>query len=358
MNTEDNIRHRARCLITSLILLMLVPVCNREVDTDSSGSRNPFHGKNLTCAIYLSNELTSKQGLETGYNYALLKKFAEDNHCYVEILVKEDEHYADSLETGGIDIYITRKGEIQKTDSISVSDLTDGLYVWGISDDAARKKVKCLNKWLRHISQSKESTELRERFRGSFNPFRLAEKEVTRDRVSPYDMILKEKAKELNWDWRMLAAIVYQESRFSIKSESHKGAKGLMQLMPAVAEKYELKDPVDPEQNIAAGVKVLAKIKSSWDNSGLSETELINFTLASYNAGDGRIKDCWNLAKAKGYDVTKWDEVKKVIPLMRDDSILQEESVKLGKFHGHETIRYVNTVTDLYEAICKIHPEK
>jgi cysteinyl-tRNA synthetase len=62
--------------------------------------------------------------------------------------------------------------------------------------------------------------------------------------------------------------------------------------------------------------------------------------------------------KAKGYDVTKWEEVKKVIPLMREDSILKEESVKLGKFQGHETTRYVSTVTALYEAICKIHPEK
>lgn len=358
MNTEDNIRHRARCLIIALILLMLVPICNRKVDTGSSGFSNPFHGKNLICAIYLSNELTSGQGLETGYNYALLKKFAEDNHCYVEIRVREDEHYADSLENGSIDIYITRKDELQKTDSISISDITDDLYVWGISNDAERKKVKSLNKWLRHISQSKNKTELRERFMGSFNPFRLAEKEVTRDRVSPYDMILKEKAEELNWDWRMLAAIVYQESRFSIKSESHKGAKGLMQLMPSVAEKHNLKNPIDPEENIAVGVKVLAKIQSCWDDSGLSETELINFTLASYNAGEGRIKDCWNLAKAKGYDVTKWEEVKKVIPLMREDSILKEESIKLGKFQGDETIRYVSTVTDLYEAICKIHPEK
>ena len=337
---------------------MLVPICNRKVDTGSSGFSNPFHGKNLICAIYLSNELTSGQGLETGYNYALLKKFAEDNHCYVEIRVREDEHYADSLENGSIDIYITRKDELQKTDSISISDITDDLYVWGISNDAERKKVKSLNKWLRHISQSKNKTELRERFMGSFNPFRLAEKEVTRYRVSPYDMILKEKAEELNWDWRMLAAIVYQESRFSIKSESHKGAKGLMQLMPSVAEKHNLKNPIDPEENIAVGVKVLAKIQSCWDDSGLSETELINFTLASYNAGEGRIKDCWNLAKAKGYDVTKWEEVKKVIPLMREDSILKEESIKLGKFQGHETIRYVSTVTDLYEAICKIHPEK
>lgn len=347
-----------RRLVITAAMLLVIPVCERNTHTGSRLPQNPFLGKDLKCAIYLSNEITSRQGLETGYNYELLKRFAEDNYCSVDIDVHEDEHYADLLKIGKIDIYVTRKDELTQEGTISVSNVMDSLYVWGIADDQNGEKVKSLNKWLNHISRSQENAKRRERFRGSFNPTRLAEKGVIRDRISPYDAILKEKAAELGWDWRMLAAIVYQESRFSIKSESHKGAKGLMQLMPAVAEKYELADPVDPEQNIEAGVKVLAKIKSNWDDSGLSETELINFTLASYNAGDGRVKDCWRLAKSKGYDATRWNEVKKVIPLMRDDSIIEEESVKLGKFQGRETIMYVDNVMSLYRAICSIHPEK
>lgn len=347
-----------RRFLISAVLMAIIPLSERSRETEKLTHKNPFLGKSLSCAIYLSNEITSRQGLETGYNYELLKRFAEDNHCTVNINVQEDEHYAELLKAGKIDIYITRKDELTQEGSISVSNTMDDLYVWGISDDHTGEKVKSLNQWLHHVSRSQENAKRRERFRGSFNPTRLAEKGVIRDRVSPYDAILKEKAAELDWDWRMLAAIVYQESRFSIKSESHKGAKGLMQLMPAVAAKYELEDPVDPQQNIDAGVKVLAKIKSKWDDSGLSEAELINFTLASYNAGDGRIKDCWRLAKAKGYDATRWDEVKKVIPLMRDDSIKKEESVKLGKFQGRETIMYVENVMSLYRAICSIHPEK
>ena len=88
----------------------------------------------------------------------------------------------------------------------------------------------------------------------------------------------------------------------------------------------------------------------------LTQEELIKFTLAAYNAGEGRVLDCRNLAAAKGLDNTRWDEIVKVIPLMRDDSILQEESVKLGKFQGHETIDYIESVMSHYNAICQICP--
>lgn len=340
-----------------MMLLMIAPKSERSRITQSS-SQNPFAGKHLTCAIYLSSEITSKQGLETGYNYALIQRFTKDNHCTATVLVRENEHYLDSLVAGKLDLYIARKDEVQKTDSISISNIMDDRYIWCVRDDSSRDKVKSLNNWLKHISHSKENIERRERFRGAFNPFRLAEKGVIRDRVSPYDILIKEYAATLGWDWRMLAAVVYQESRFSIKAESHRGAKGLMQIMPVVAKKYGIQDLVDPQQNIAAGTGVLNKLQGNWQVVGLSEEECIKFTLASYNAGEARIHDCRNLARAKGKDCNLWSEVVEVIPLMREDSILEEESVKLGKFQGNETIRYVENVMELYNAICAIHPTK
>ena len=89
---------------------------------------------------------------------------------------------------------------------------------------------------------------------------------------------------------------------------------------------------------------------------GLSQEELIRFTLASYNAGEGRIIDCRNLAAAQGLDNRVWANIVTVIPMMREDAILQDESVKLGKFQGHETIAYIESVQSLYNAICTICP--
>ena len=103
---------------------------------------------------------------------------------------------------------------------------------------------------------------------------------------------------------------------------------------------------------------MLAKLQGNWRAEGLSGEECIKFTLASYNAGEARIHDCRNLAKAKEKDYNNWDAVVEVIPMMREDSILEEESVKLGKFQGNETIKYVDNVMALYNAICAIHPTK
>ena len=87
---------------------------------------------------------------------------------------------------------------------------------------------------------------------------------------------------------------------------------------------------------------------------GVPHEDLVKFTLAAYNAGEGRIADCRNFAKAQNRNSNSWDEIVSIIPLMREDSILDEESVKLGKFQGHETIAYVSSIMEIYDAFCSI----
>ena len=129
-----------------------------------------------------------------------------------------------------------------------------------------------------------------------------------------------------------------------------------MQVMPQTGAIYGVDNLLDPEQNIIAGTSHLRRLQKMFGKYGLDHDELIKFTLAAYNAGEGRIIDCRNLAAAKGLDNSRWEEIVKVIPLMREDSILEEESVKLGKFQGHETIDYIESVMSHYQAICQICP--
>ena len=130
----------------------------------------------------------------------------------------------------------------------------------------------------------------------------------------------------------------------------------MMQVMPSTATYYDVENLLDPEQNIMAGTKHLRRLQNMFRKEGLEGEELIKFTLAAYNAGEGRIIDCRSLARSRQIDDTVWNEVVKVIPLMREDSILEDESVKLGKFKGHETIAYVDQVFSHYEAFCSICP--
>ena len=84
---------------------------------------------------------------------------------------------------------------------------------------------------------------------------------------------------------------------------------------------------------------------------------MVKFTLAAYNAGEGRIADCRNFAESRQADKNVWEEIVNIIPQMRDDQILQEPSVKLGKFEGYETIAYIDSIMSLYNAFCSICPE-
>jgi membrane-bound lytic murein transglycosylase F len=127
-----------------------------------------------------------------------------------------------------------------------------------------------------------------------------------------------------------------------------------MQVMPQTGRYYGVDNLLDPEQNIIAGTSHLKRLQRIFSKYDLDHEELVKFTLAAYNAGEGRISDCRNLAQAKGLDNSRWDEIIKVIPLMREDSILEEETVKLGKFQGYETISYIESIQSHYKAICEI----
>jgi membrane-bound lytic murein transglycosylase F len=129
-----------------------------------------------------------------------------------------------------------------------------------------------------------------------------------------------------------------------------------MQVMPMTGRKYGIDDLVNPENNLIAGTSHLKRLQKMFEGKGFSQDEIIRFTLAAYNAGEGRIMDCRNLAAAQGLDNRVWTNIVKVIPMMREDAILEDEAVKLGKFQGHETIAYVENIQSLYNAICAICP--
>lgn len=316
-------------------------------------SVNSFAGEEVVCAIDLGNGMYNGNRLETGFNYRLLGEFAEANHCNIKVVTAyKNDNYADSLQLGKIDILIT--DDLDITGAQRLCDLSDH-SAWMISPSDPQK-LRQINNWISHIKTTSEYDRIKDAYSSTVNPFKAAENGLTVSRISPYDDLIRKHAKTLEWDWRMVAAIIYQESRFSICSASAQGAQGLMQVMPRTGANYGISNLLDPEQNIMAGTRHLHNLQEIFSKYGLEDDELVKFTLAAYNAGRARIVDCRNLAESRGYDKDRWEEVVKVIPLMREDNILKEESVKYGKFQGDETIKYVDNVMATYNAICRIHP--
>ena len=170
---------------------------------------------------------------------------------------------------------------------------------------------------------------------------------ISPHQISQFDPFFKEFAKQINWDWRLLASISYQESRFFTDRVSWAGAAGLMGLMPKTAEALGLPaDQIyDPEKNIKAAVgfiKKLNRIFASIEN----EDERIKFIVASYNSGPGHVIDAQALAAKYGKNPEKWDEVEEYLKLKDISEYYNDPVCKSGYFRGIETINYIRNVIE------------
>lgn len=353
MKIKEKTQRRVRNVIISLSIICLTPLCEKGRMLSGAHSVNAYAGREVICAIDLGNDMYGAHGLETGFNYDLLQRFAKDNHCNIRIVTAGKGHnYLDSLKNGKVDIVVTHDKVTGESDITTLNEIDD-CSVWALNSEVS-DQIRQLDNWIGYIKASDEFERLKNRYSGSFNPQRKAEKGIKSKTISPYDDLFRRYAADLGWDWRMVAAVVYQESKFSIGSRSSRGAMGLMQVMPQTGRYYGVEDLLDPEQNIIAGTRHLKRLQNLFRKENMEQDDLIKFTLAAYNAGEGRVSDCRNLAAAKGFDNNSWEETIKIIPLMREDSILEEESVKLGKFQGYETINYIESVLAHYNAICEI----
>ncbi|MDR1258692.1 MAG: transporter substrate-binding domain-containing protein [Tannerellaceae bacterium] len=183
----------------------------------------------------------------------------------------------------------------------------------------------------------------------------LSMPEIKKGHISPYDSLFRQHAATLGWDWRLLAALAYQESHFRNTVTSWAGASGVMGIMPSTAR--TLRIPIDhltdPEVNIRAGVEVLRLFRE-----GLSEitdtTELVRFTLAAYNAGIGHVYDARRLAAKYGKDPSVWNNnVDSFILLKQEPAFYNDASCRYGYLRGRETFNYVREILGRYEYYCR-----
>lgn len=151
------------------------------------------------------------------------------------------------------------------------------------------------------------------------------------------------------FDWRLIAAVIYQESQFNPNAVSYYGASGLMQIMPKTAASLGLKaeNIYDPHKNIAAGVRYLKRMYDLFEDA--EEPERIKLALASYNAGIGHVLDARKLAADRGLDKEQWDNVGEMLLLLTKKE--HYANAKYGYCNGKETNNYVNNVITFYDIL-------
>lgn len=296
----------------------------------------------------------TSRALVVGYNYHLLQKYAEKDGRTVDIRLRErNAVYIDSLKSGAIDILVIPYEEGLVLDSISVSAPVDSLSLWLMREEDSHE-MDNIRLWLEEWYEDETYHDIRRSYMRRYNVFRSRK----RTRISPYDEIIMVYADSLGCDWRLLAAIIYQESRFHIEARSYRGACGLMQMMPRTASYYGVENQLDPEDNIRAGTALLRQLIRKYSSVAGSPEESFKYALAAYNAGAGRIDDLIRVAEFRGADTSQWDSVAVVIPEMRDAAVVDTVGLRTGAFNGEETMAYVHRVISIYEQFKRICPER
>ena len=169
-------------------------------------------------------------------------------------------------------------------------------------------------------------------------------------KISQYDDIIKSISEKNNWDWRLIASLIYQESGFRPNAKSWVGAYGLMQLMPFTAAKYGIDSLSTPEEQIEAGLKFIQLIDKQLPEEISDKEERKKFILASYNAGIAHVYDARRLAEKNNKDPNIWTgNVDEFILLKSNPKYYRDPVVKYGYCRGEEPYNFVSEILERYE---------
>lgn len=224
---------------------------------------------------------------------------------------------------------------------------------WATAKENSGRMLDTLNHWIKEITNSKRYAMIRLKYfkaRTEHSKKVMSEySSISGNRISKFDELFKKYAPDLGWDWRLLAALCFQESRFDPNAQSWAGAKGLMQLIPGTAKEYNLTKLTDPEGNVRAGVRYLKWIDDYWKEQIPDSTERQKFVLASYNVGLGHIIDAVRLADKYGANAEIWtDNVEDYILKKSKSEYYNDEVVKHGYCRGAEPYFYVKEIMSTY----------
>jgi membrane-bound lytic murein transglycosylase F len=224
------------------------------------------------------------------------------------------------------------------------------------------KLLKAVNKWVKAFKKKDLYYVLYDKY---FKDKKGYRRRITSDLfsknegiISRYDKLIRKYSKKLGWDWRLVASLIYQESRFIPNDTSWSGAGGLMQIMPATAKQLGVKNITNPEANIRAGTTYLKMLYNRFDMVRDS-IQRIKFTLAAYNCGLGHVRDAQRLAKALGLNPHRWDgNAEKAILKLEEHKYFTMPEVHHGIVRGSMPYHYVREIFRRYDYYRELIPLK
>ena len=167
-------------------------------------------------------------------------------------------------------------------------------------------------------------------------------------RLPEYKKYFLAAAEQTDVDWRLLAAMAYQESHWNAKAVSPTGVKGIMMLTSQTASMLGLEDRTDPEQSIHGGAEYFVRVTKKVPER-IIEPDRTWFSVAAYNVGYGHLEDARVITEITGGDPDSWQEVRERLPLLSEPDWF--ERVPSGYARGREPMMYVDNVRRYYDIL-------
>jgi membrane-bound lytic murein transglycosylase F len=301
-----------------------------------------------------------------GFNYELLKAFTDHLGIDLEIITENHINQAfNLLKSGEADLLafglIVNSTYYPDIDiSTPVSFMQN--IAWGLRKNNSGKLLTELNQWIDTYRKTGSYALLYAKYFRNSQSETIVKSDyyyINTGRISQWDDMIKSASARINWDWRLLASLICQESRFDPDVESRVGAYGLMQVMPDTGGNFDIDVTASPLNNIKAGTMYINRLQSIFEPKITDPEERIKFILASYNAGPGHVLDAMKLAGKNGMNPEKWNGNVAVWLLKKSDPKYYNDSVvKNGYFRGTESVNFVTEVLERYDHYRNIIPEE
>jgi membrane-bound lytic murein transglycosylase F len=275
----------------------------------------------------------------------------------ISLVAKREIDYA----VGDENIAIVNSGYYPVIDVGTPVSFTQHL-AWGIRKENSDKLAAALNTWIASFKKSDTYALLYAKYFRNNRSTKIVKSDyytLNTGKVSQWDFIIKSFSDTLNWDWRLLASLIYQESRFNPKVTSWAGAYGLMQIMPETGKNFGIDIMASPENNIKAGVLYIKYLQNFFNAKVPDKNERLKFVLAAYNAGAGNIVDAMKLAMKNGKNPLIWDNnvafylLKKMEPFYYNDPVVEN-----GYCRGEESVNFVSEVLQRFSEYKNIIPQQ
>lgn len=222
---------------------------------------------------------------------------------------------------------------------------------WAVREESVELRNE-INQWMKSFRSSRKYAILTQKYYKGSRTLGMINSDYyypETGRISPYDQIFKEEAAKINWDWRLLASMAYQESRFNPDARSWAGAFGIMQLMPLTASRFGVNQDSPTASQIRASVSLIKWLDNRFSDNITDDNERIKFILASYNVGYGHVRDAMVLAEKFGRNPKIWeDNVEYFLLKKAEPEYYTDPDVRNGYARGSETYKYVKDILYRY----------